>query len=49
MNEQRLDVVKLVKDNARREVGRVPSTTVVPHKNKKAPKHPKRELEDDHE
>jgi hypothetical protein len=42
---KRLDVVKLVKDNARREVGSVPVTKVVPHKNKKAPKHPKRDLE----
>lgn len=45
----KLDVVKLVKDNARREVGNVPTTKVVPHTHKKAPKHPKREMEDAHE
>jgi hypothetical protein len=45
MKRNTLDVVKLVKDNARREIGNVPNTKVVPHKNKKAPKHPKRDME----
>ncbi len=36
---------KVVKDTARHQVGSVPSTKVVPHKNKKASKHPKREME----
>jgi hypothetical protein len=39
------DVVQNIKENARREVGGIPPTKLIPHKNKKVSKHPKRDLE----
>ncbi len=47
--KNKLNVVKLVKDNARREIGAIPTTKFIPNKNKRVARHPKREMEFNYE
>lgn len=44
MKQRKFSKTKMVKEISRERIGTVPVTKVVPHKNKKGAKHPKRAL-----
>ena len=45
MKKKKFSKVKAVKELSRERVGPVPVSKVLPHKNKKGSKHPKRDME----